>query len=60
MPEKKPATPAMRQSKARMEPKMIAAYNRNEIIISAFIQKFLCLHYIRKNEVRAWQQERFL
>lgn len=48
MPEKKPAAPAMRQSKARMEPKMIAAYNRNEIIISASIQKFLCLHYIRK------------
>ncbi len=48
MPEKKPATPAMRQSKARMEPKMIAAYSRNEIIISASIQKFLYLYYIRK------------
>lgn len=48
MPEKKPTTPAMRQSKARMEPKMIAAYSRNEIIISASIQKFLYLYYIRK------------
>nr|DAT78323.1 MAG TPA: hypothetical protein [Caudoviricetes sp.] len=48
MPDKKPAAPATRQSRARMEPKMTAAYNKNEIIVSASIQKFLYLHYIRK------------
>ena len=41
MPEKKPTTPAMRQSTARIEPKMIAAYKKNDNIVSASIYLIL-------------------
>lgn len=48
--ETKPAIPAMRQSRARMEPNMIAAYNRNEIMVSASI-KFSAIQTASANAV---------
>lgn len=50
MPETKPAIPAMRPSSARREPNMIAAYNRNEIMVSASI-KFSAIQTASANAV---------